>query len=448
MKHDLLSGIHIIALSFLIPLVAFGQPSDAQIIKDISGPGVTKVELMPGPTRKEWYSMHGQYLWQRGAYVWKNANVPEYPEAQVKLTGLARYHYGASTSFREFKVADAEYFGLPAPSKDEMLGMIRERYLKFLGWRANAMVGDLHHMRIPEGEGVTWHTPNSFTIPVEIAYDHKTSYTELTTTEEIVDVRFYRDGVNEPWKENIVSSERERKDGAVRTYRADELAAMPSMKQALEEKQAQAAMSALPAVNIPAFSNEMDVFMHTHRVLRESSRAEAEAYLMRMLAPSYFVEGSSTQLNVNGARLVNNALDAAFDSRSPYAEQYCQQPAVKRQQPGQIEWWNGTHDKHTRMTVTTAGGGWKNGQKVGDTWKIAALEVWMWTDPDNIARIKSYEPGMLCKGNEGKPASGSTNAPQRSSPASDPSTTNSGNGQGGGDLLKKGRGLLDKMTKP
>ena len=51
-----------------------------------------------------------------------------------------------------------------------MIGMIRERYLDFLDWRANDMVGDLHYLRIPEGEGVYWHTPNSFTIPVEIEF--------------------------------------------------------------------------------------------------------------------------------------------------------------------------------------------------------------------------------------------------------------------------------------
>ncbi|MBX2979511.1 MAG: hypothetical protein KF905_09465 [Flavobacteriales bacterium] len=446
MKSAAHKSLPALALLLFAPLAAIAQPSDQQIIKDLTKPGVTKVELMPGPTRKEWYSMHAQYLWQRGAYVWQNANVPEYPDAKVKYTGLARYHYGASTSFREFKVADSEYFGLPAPSKDEMLGMIRERYLKFLGWRANAMVGDLHYMRIPKDEGVTWHTPNSFTIPVEIAYDHKTSYTEVTTTDEIVDVRFYRDGVNEPWKENIVSSERERKDGAVRTYRADELAAMPSMKQELEEKQARAAMAALPAVNIPAFKTEQEVFMHTHKVLREGSRAQAEAYLMQMLAPSYFMEGSSTQLNVNGARLVNNALDAAFDSRSPYAEQYCPDPAVKRQQPGQLEWWNGTQDKHTRMTVVKAGGEWKNGQRVGETWKITALEVWMWNDKDNIARIKSYEPGALCKGSG---ARGSVQPTGGSSGSAAPAqSTNTQGGGKGGELLNKGKGLLDRVAKP
>ena len=41
----------------------------------------------------------------------------EYPNATVKITGIARYHYGASTSFREFKVAENEYFGLPAPAR-------------------------------------------------------------------------------------------------------------------------------------------------------------------------------------------------------------------------------------------------------------------------------------------------------------------------------------------
>lgn len=437
MTHKLLPSL----LAVLLPLAVLAQPTDQRIIADLTKPGVTKVVLSPGPTKKEWHSAHGQYMWDRVAYVTRNAGVPEYPQATVKITGIARYHYGASTSFREFKVAENEYFGLPAPSKEEMIGMIRERYLDFLGWRANDMVGDLHYLRIPEGEGVYWHTPNSFTIPVEIEFDAKTSIYDLTTIQEKIDVRFYRDAVNAPWKDNIVATGRERKDGEVRTYSKEGLAAMPTMKRQLEEQQAQAELEALPDVDIPDLERDVDVFMYTHKLLREGTREQMEAYLMRMLHESYFIEGSTTLLNANGARLVNNVLDRAFAPKSSYARQYCPDPAVKHQQAGMMEWWNATQDTHTRMSVTKAGGTWKNGQKVGGSWKINALEVWTLTKPDDIARINSYEPGMLCK--QASPLA--QPAARTSPPGNAEGTSDSGSSN---DLLNKGKGLLNKLGKP
>lgn len=428
----------------LTAIAVYGQPSDAQIIKDLTKPGVLKVELSPGPTRKEWHSAHGQYMWDRMAYVTRSAEVPEYPKATVKITGIARYHYGASTSFREFKVAENEYFGLPAPSKEEMLGMIRERYVDFLGWRAGDMVGDLHYMRIPEGEGVIWHTPKSFTIPVEIEYDAKTSIYDLTTIQEKVDVRFYRDAVDGPWKDNIVATSRERTDGEVRKYAQEDLAAMPSYRDQMQEREAQAQLDALPPVEIPDFQRDVDVFLFTNKLLREGTKEQVEAYLIRMLDPVYFVEGSSTRLNANGYQLVTNVLERAFNPKSTYAQQYCPDPAVKGQQPGGMEWWNATQDAHTRMSVARSGGTWKNGQKVGETWRIQALEVWMLTSADDIARINSYEPGMLCK-----PKGAVEKAADKVSPPGTGSSSGSSSQQSGGsDLMKKGKGLLNKLTTP
>ncbi|HNR53585.1 MAG TPA: hypothetical protein PKJ19_00335 [Flavobacteriales bacterium] len=429
----------------LTAIAAFGQPSDAQIIKDLTKPGVLKVELSPGPTKKEWHSAQGQYMWDRVAYVTRGAEVAEYPKATVRITGIARYHYGASTSFREFKVAENEYFGLPAPNKEEMLGMIRERYLDFLGHRARSMVGDLHYMRIPEGEGVIWHTPLSFTIPVEIAYDSKTSNIHLTTIQEKVDTRFYRDAVSTPWKENIVAVGRDRTEGAQRTFPADDLRAMPTFRDQLEEQQAQRDLAALGDVTIPEFKSDMDVFLYTHKLLRESNAKQLEAYLMRMLAPSYYVEGSTTRLTPQGADVINKAVAAAFGGKGTYAEQYCADPGVKHQQPDMIEIWNATQDAHTRMHVGRFGGGWKNGQKVGEQYKFIALEVWMLTSADDIARLRSYEPGMLCE-----PASAGAKATGGATTTT-PATTTSGTGSpqsAGSDLIKKGKGLLNKLTTP
>ena len=385
------------AVVTMCAMAVAAQPSDQQIINDLTNPGVLKVELTNRTTKKEWNSAHSQYMWSRGATVWRNANIAEYPNAKVKILGFARYHYGESTSFREFKVAENTYEGIPAPRGDEILSMIKERYLQFLGWRANDMIGDLHYLRIADEEGVIWHTPNSFTVNTEIEFDAKTSYTEVTTIQEKVEVRFYRDAINDPWKENIVSSGRDRKDGEVKKYTAEELNAMPTMKQQLEEETAKGRLAALPKVSIPTFNSDMEVFLFTHKMLREASKDEMHAYLMQMLAPSYFVEGSTSQLNQNGASLINNALDRAYNPKSTYAEQYCSDPKVKHQQQNMIELWNKTTDKKTRMAVGLFGGGWKNGQKTGQEYKITALEVWLWTDNDNIARLNSYEPGYLCK---------------------------------------------------
>ncbi|MCB0764251.1 MAG: hypothetical protein KDB84_06075, partial [Flavobacteriales bacterium] len=77
----------ILVFSGLIGSVVLAQPSDQQIIKDLSKPGVIKVELSKGPTKKEWHSAHAQYMWDRVAYVTRKAGVPEYPEATVRITG-------------------------------------------------------------------------------------------------------------------------------------------------------------------------------------------------------------------------------------------------------------------------------------------------------------------------------------------------------------------------
>lgn len=431
----------ILAVAAMCAVAVAAQPSDQQIMNDLSKDGVLKVELTNRTTKKEWNSAHSQYMWSRGATVWRNADIPEYPNATVKIIGFARYHYGTSTSFREFKVAENTYEGIPAPQGDEILAMIKERYLQFLGWRANNMIGDLHYLRIAEEEGVIWHTPNSFTVNTEIEFDAKTSYTEVTTIQETVEVRFYRDAINDPWKENIVATGRERKDGEVKKYTDEELNAMPTMKQQLEEEAAKGRLNALPDVEIPAFQSDMEVFLHTHQMLRESNADEFEAYLMKMLAPNYFIEGSTTQLTQHGADLINNAVDRAFKGKSTYADQYCSDPKVKHQQTNMIELWNKTTDKKTRMAVGLYGGDWKNGQKVGEEYKITALEVWLWTDDDNIARLNSYEPGYLCK-----PAAtgNSTNAVKTSS-ESQPAQQNQ---QKKGNFLDKSKGFLNKVTQP
>ena len=430
----------LVAALSLAAIAAYAQPPDAQILKDIGSPKQLKVELSKTPTKKVWSDAHTQWFWEKWATIWLPADIPEYPNAKVVVYGFARYHTGAPPSYREWKTNSNTYEGIPAPTNEEVLAHCRKYLREFLNdHQYNRIVGELKELRVADDPKIVWHEPKSFSMNLQLTADFITSGTEVTTMKKVIETRFYRDAVNGPWKPNMVTTEREVTELGVKTYPADDLRTMPTLGSIDAERKAQAEIAALGDVTIPDFPRDVDVFTYTNELLREGTAEQFEAYLVRMLAPVYFVEGSTTRLTPQGADLINTAVERAFKGKSTYKEQYCADPAVKHQQENGMEWWNATQDAHVRMGLTKAGGAWKNGQKTGETFKIVSLEVWMLTSADDIARIRSYEPGMLCKGSAtAAPSAGSGNtggaAPQQNS--------------GGNDLLNQGKGLLRKITKP
>ena len=432
----------LLAAICLSVLAAYAQPTDAQILKDISDPKQLKVELVKGTTKKVWSDAHAQWFWERGATIWLPADVPEFPDAKVVVYGFARYHTGNPPSYREWKTSLNEYEGIPAPTKEEILAHARKYLKDFVGeYRYNRMV-DLKSIAVAADPKTVWHTPLSFSMQFEVVADVIISDVEVATESTRQETRFYREKVSDPWRSFMVTVERDVRHDNKRSYSPEDIRAMETIGSREQEAQAQAALAALGDVTIPDFARDVDVFMHTHKLLREGTAAQFEAYLIRMLAPVYFVDGSTTRLTPQGADLVNKAVNNAFKGKSTYAQQYCPDLGVKSQQPDMMEWWNATQDAHVRMALTKAGGTWKNGQKTGETYKITALEVWMLTSADDIARINSYEPGMLCK-----PTSGAGKVVNAVAPPAqrDPQA---GSNNAGNDLLKKGKGLLNKLTTP
>ncbi len=437
------------SLSIVAAFLSFGtahaQPSDQQILKDIASPKQLKVELTKGTTKKVWSDAHTQWFWERGATIWLPADIPEYPNARVVVYGFARYHTTVPPSYREWKTSYNTYEGIPTPSNEEVLVHVRANLSEFLGsYNYNRIVGEIRGLRVADEPNTEWHEPKSFSMNFQYEADFITSNVAVTTQTKVVRTRFYRDAVNAPWNPNMITQEKSSVDGTAKTYNADDLRAMPTLGSMEAEKQAQAELAALGDAEIPDFESDMDVFMHTHRLMREGDAKKFEAYLTRMLAPVFYVEGSGTRLTPQGAEIVNKAVAAAFHGKSTYAEQYCEDPAIKHHQQDAIELWNATQDMKTRMHVGLYGGGWKNGQKVGEQYRFIALEVWMWEDADHIARIRSYEPGMLCK-----PKGAVEKAADKVSPSGTGSSSGTSSQQSGGsDLMKKGKGLLNKLTTP
>lgn len=414
---------------------ALAQPSDAQLIKDLTKPGCIKLVLDPGPTKKVWSSTYTQWFWERGYTSWYPAGIAEYPDATVEAGSTARYHTGNPPSYRESLVSYNVYHGIPTPSDGDIMAVVQGNMASFLGQRYYRILGDLHYLRMKPGAKATWHNPNSFSMPFEISYDEATSYTEVTTIMETVETRFYRDAVTAPLKRNMVTQDVERSTGAVKTYSQEDLRALPTYAVLDAEKKAKAEKAALPELAIPAFANDREALDFTVDILRSGDEGRIRAFLGRMLAREYFEASSASVLAPQGQQLVNDVVRICCKETMPWGEQYCARPAIKESQAGSFTLWNKVKEQFSRIAFMPGENQWKNGQQVGGRLMIRNLELYIKTSNDDIARLRSYEPGYLCReeGGEGKAA---------------PTAAGSTGGTGSGNLLNKGKGLLNKLANP
>lgn len=396
----------LLLLCALVPVWSsvHAQPSDAQVLKDISWSGVVKKELRPGTIKKVWSDANKQYYWDRACVVWRNANITEYPKALIEIGGFARYSYVTNT-YQDFLTTYNTYTGIPAPGNDEIMAMLRANLRGVLGdYKFENAVGELHYLRFPENSGPTWDSPTHLTVPVEVEYERKEGPTWTVVYADRLRVHFYRDAINAPWKEQMVNEELESMRGARKDYAEWELKKMPTLGSVAAERSAQAAAAALPAVEVPTFATDRDAMQYTVDVLRTADESKIRAYLMKVLSSGWFVEGSTTQLSPQAQGWMESIIQVCCKSQMNWGEQYCARPAEKEYYNNQFSLWNKVRDKASRFVWERGGTTWKNGQQVGGSWKLNTIEVYIHVNENDIARLRSYEPGFLCKeeGGEGK----------------------------------------------
>jgi hypothetical protein len=383
--------------SALAVVATKAQPSDTQVLKDISWPGVVKKELRPGTIKKVWSDANDQYYWDRACVVWRNADIPEYPNALLEIGGFARYSYVTNT-YQDFLVTYNTYTGIPAPNNDEIMAMMRADLKGVLGeYKFNNIVGELHYLRFPENSGPTWDSPTHLTVPVETEYERKEGPTWTVVYADRLRVHFYRATISSPWKENIVTEELESTRGARKDYNEWDLKKMPTLGSVAAEQQAHKAMSALPTVDVPVFADDKEAMQYTVDILGTADEPKIRAYLMKVLSPYWFVEGSTTQLTGQAQEWLDGIIRICCKSQMNWGEQYCARPAVKEHNNGQFYLWNKVKDKFSRFVWEQGGTTWKNGQQVGGSLKLNTIEVYIHVDENDIARLRSYDRGFLCK---------------------------------------------------
>jgi hypothetical protein len=371
--------------------VAQAQPSDAQIKKDISGPGILSVKLL-GRGSRVWNTAHRLYVWDRSAVVVRKACIPEYPNAKLEIGGIASYSIvGGRFPFRKFLVTYNSYSGIPAPSSKAVIGLINKDLPEFLGHAYYSIVGPVQPIAIASEPKWDWHTPNSVSVRVTTGYRKKVSSTQVENKKAVATVRLYRDAIKKPWTKFMASGQQETTLG-VTTYKEDVLSAMKTLNIIDAERSAKARLAALPAVQVPSFKTDLELFAWLNQILREGNPKKTEAVLRRTLSPSYFEKGSTVLLNSQGEELVNAALRNAYEGRISYAEQYPANLNVSHYQPNSISFWNADGRHMSSMSAELTGGTWQNGVKVGQRLKLKELSIAVLKDADEIARLRSLPP--------------------------------------------------------
>ena len=388
-------------LIFSLPVFA-AKPTDEQVLKDITHPNMKNIKLSKSGGTYSVYRL--QRWWTRGVTYTTSARIKEFPKAQMTIGAEARYRIiGENYDFDKLKLVWSEYSGIPMPSDEEILELINNDIVTFVQpYNWNRMVSELDGpilSKDPAIRNLVWHTANSFTITLQAKFSVISSNTEVQDIETDFEVRFYRDSVTQPWKKRFLSSKRNEKIVATHKYKPEEIEAMSTQASKAAEKKAQAAAAQLPSIQIPIFKTDKEAFVFIYKILKTGNRTQLEAMMRAMMSSFYYVKGSKLRLNSQGEEFLKKVMTGTFDRKISFADSYCPQIFIKKYQPNMIQISDALKKNHSRISLSLEGGGYNRGKKVGQTYKISALEVWTLRTDDAIAQFKSWPFAELCDEN-------------------------------------------------
>ncbi len=390
----------LVFLNMILPSQIFSQPSDAQIIQDLTSEGVTSVTLGSNGS-KVWEGE--KYVWTRGAKIIRTAAIPEYPEAQLVVVGTVVYDIiGGKFIYVKFRVADNSYLGIPNPGESDVKKIIDKNGTEKLvgNWLYNNIVSEVNY-KISDNPGWEWHTPKSVSLNIAAQFDMLSQRgNAVDKVEQIFRVRLYANQIKGAWESMLSTSEGQAKVLSSKKVSQKEYKRLKqegSLSMIEEKKKAELALSQLPKINIPDFKSDTEIILYTHKMLREASQEEMEAYLMQVLAPGYFLNDSNVMLSQSGSDLIKKTIRLAHGMDITYQDAYCPDPVVAHSQQGMMEFYSKAGKGKTRIAVSLHGGAYKEGVLVGQKWKIHDLSIHI-PNSEGIAYIKSFsDPNKLCQ---------------------------------------------------
>ncbi|MBN8588232.1 MAG: hypothetical protein J0L94_07905 [Rhodothermia bacterium] len=381
---------YLIPFLFFLNLPVFAQPSDADIRARLTDANTLSVKLVGTGTRS-WNDTFGNWEWRRGAEVLKKST--QYGGLKVILYGTAVYQYTGAGKYawKQFYVGQTKYEGLPDPKESEIMAMIDADRAKFFGYYYGKIV------ELKEGPTLipefNWETPMRVVFKMKVVSEQIASNTKLETVEQLYEVRFYRDEVNQPWQ-RMISSFDERKIRSTRELNAEEIRRMPTLALIEANHQITNRMASLPEVAIPTFKDANEAATFVYQQIREGSPASLEVVLRKMMASYHYQQGSTTLLTGQGEETMRQAIERAYKGTHKFKNQYCANPVIDinrtRSSRNRVYFLGVVNNLSSQIAFELQGGKYVDGVKTGQEWKITDIQVYLRDDQEVRDFIESF----------------------------------------------------------
>ncbi len=393
--------------ALLLAKTSMAQPTDADVRKQLTNSGTKTIKFSKSTGTRQWNSDVGNWEWVRGVEI---VRASEFPGIDLVVIGDAVYQNTGPNkySYWKFRVASNEYLGIPNPTEKEVLDFVGKDWAKFYGFYFQKITKLHSGPTLAAKPGWTWHSPNSVSFKMKLKFDHIISNTEVETVDTLWEVRLYRDDPKAPWKNMLAHRDQEAAATTVvgkQTFTMEQVRDLEkkTLGNTFNEQSAKAAVASLPAVNVPEFSDAEEVVKHLHNVLRNGTGPQFKATMLKLLASSFFIDGSQVQLRADIEKSIDDAIVAAYGNKATYKQMYCQNPVYRVEKWGtdprkKSVYIGGAIDKmNSYFIVAPVNAGYKDGVPQ------AKLRIVEWgtsvrQDDDAIAFVNSFsDRKKLCK---------------------------------------------------
>lgn len=379
----------LLALFALVTTSTYAQPTDEQVIADMTNPSIISVKLTPKNGHKQWNADYGVWEYVRGVEAIKK--YPKDENVTIKIVGDAVYQMYGATDYKywKFRVLSNEYLGMDVPSSEELMEIVQADYQKlFSSYWYNRIIGDVQALYIADEPNFTWHTPNSLSFNIIAEYRAKVSNIHVEDIAQTINVRLYREAENQEWG-NFISSRGTSTNTNRVEYTREQMAEMKSLAFIDGER---AAAEKASSVTVDDFASMQELAIALNHELVNGTPESVERFFVATLAPMHFVSGSSVQLSARGQQMVNQIIASAFTGSSEYKDQFCDNPGIDERNSSAKRIYLLGIGERAKMQVAGEqyGGGYVDGVKQAGAWKITSIKLYMANSADDKAFFESF----------------------------------------------------------
>ncbi len=387
--HDKLSQVLINTLILFSVLafspVLFSQAPFSTVKNDVlkEYQGVTVIERDKGvieidksyiPNRKYYYA----YVTASNGLKIEGHNVTHHRDLVVTYDITSGKNvFSEITKSQEWLVGD-----LKPPALNEVQELVNKNILKFFtSYLANyitefngikAIITDKYpcyqcdHFYFPVGdEGKSVH--------FKVLADYSCiNGTDLEKRQDVFEVKFVRDGINQPWK-GFPEGTANRSNTQTKTYEKKTLSSQEqdywtcnTLGVKAWKENAVTYFNSLPKVEIPKFAKAQDMAWWLHKFLRKAKAEEVEYVFISLLQPAYFLNCGSYMLNENGLKLIETVKKMVSLPRGNYGDHYCETPDIKHQQGNDADYMVQFFPKYGQTFSRIRTGSFNGALKISD----------------------------------------------------------------------------------